>query len=260
MSASSAEPLGIDTVMIERLHTLRLPRAAGRLTASGAVCVGLLLALGWQPANAGSLANAVSSLGFFVAVATLLMSQALPAQTAADALPVLGAVLLLSAAAAVLWRLRRAPFAAGLWSLTPRAVRAPAKRVLPAAVIALPAGFDHDTLLADLRRQFITLQAAWDARDVERLRALTTPEMLSELCMQLPDCQGTPNRTEVLTLHAKLLGFDEVGSACLVSVEFSGIIRECEETGAVPFRELWMLARPKNEAEGWRLARQLDLP
>ena len=132
--------------------------------------------------------------------------------------------------------------------------------MVPVAEIALPAGFDHDTLLADLRRQFITLQAAWDGREVEVLRALTTPDMLSELCTQLPDCHGAPNRTEVITLHARLLGFDEVGSAYLASVEFSGIIRECDEAGAVPFRELWMLARPKHDAEGWRLARQLDLP
>lgn len=240
----------------------RLPslRVAGRSAAPTALCVGLVLALGWQQANAATMGSVATSLGLFVALAALLVSQALPVQLANDALPMLGVALLLSAAAALLWRLRRAPFAAGLWSLAPRAVRVPAQRVAPVAAIALPAGFDHDTLLADLRRQFITLQAAWDGREVEVLRGLTTPEMLSELCTQLPDCHGTPNRTDVITLHARLLGFDEVGPVYLASVEFSGIIRECDEAGAVPFRELWMLARPKHEAEGWRLARQLDLP
>lgn len=240
----------------------RLPghRVVGRSAAPTALCVGLVLALGWQPANAATMGSVATSLGFFVALAALLVSQALPAQLASDALPMLGVALLLSAAAAMWWHLRRAPFAAGRWSLAPRAVRMPAQRVAPVADISLPAGFEHDTLLADLRRQFITLQAAWDAREVEVLRALTTPDMLAELCAQLPDCDGPPNRTEVITLHARLLGFDEVGPAYLASVEFSGIIRECDETGAVPFRELWMLARPKHEAGGWRLARQLDLP
>lgn len=233
---------------------------AGRSAAPAALCVGLMLALGWQPANAATMGSMATSLGFFVALAALLVSQALPAQLAADALPMLGVALLLSAAAVVVWRLSRAPFAAGLWSLAPRAVRVPAKRVAPTTAIALPAGFDHELLLADLRRQFITLQAAWDGREIEVLRALTTPEMLSELCTQLPDCLGAPNCTEVMTLNAKLLGFDELGSAYLASVEFSGIIRECDEAGAVPFRELWMLARHKHEATGWRLARQLDLP
>ena len=233
---------------------------ARRSAAPTVVCVGLVLALGWQQANAATMGNVATSLGFFVALAAVLMSQALPAQLAFDSLPMLGVALLLSAAAAVLWRLRRAPFAAGLWPLAPGPMRVPAKPVPAPAAIVLPAGFDHDMLLADLRRQFISLQAAWDGREVEVLRALTTPEMLFELCAQLPDRDGAPNRTEVITLHARLLGFDEVGSAYLASVEFSGIIRECDETGAVPFRELWMLARPRLEAEGWRLARQLDLP
>lgn len=236
-------------------------RVAGRSAAPTALCVGLVLALGWQQANAATMGHVATSLGFVVALAALLVSQALPAQLAADALPMLGAALLLSAAAAaVLWRLRRAPLASSLPSPAPRAVRRPASRVARAAEIVLPAGFDHDVLLADLRRQFIALQAAWDGREVEVLRALTTPEMLSELCSQLPDCHGAPNRTEVITLQARLLGFDEVGSGYLASVEFSGIIRECDEAGAVPFRELWMLARPKHDVEGWRLARQLDLP
>lgn len=235
-------------------------RVAGRSAAPTALCVGLVLALGWQQANAATMGSVSTSMGFVVALAALLLSQALPAQLANDVLPMLGVALLLGAAAAVLWRLRRAPFAAGPWSLAPRAVRVPGQPVAPVAAITLPAGFEHDTLLADLRRQFITLQAAWDGREVEVLRALTTPDMLSELCTQLPDCHGAPNRTDVITLHARLLGFDEVGSAYLASVEFSGIIRECDEAGAVPFRELWMLARAKHEAEGWRLARQLDLP
>lgn len=235
-------------------------RVASRSTAPTALCVGLVLALGCHQANAASMGSVATSLGFVVALAALLVSQALPAQLAADALPTLGVALLLSAGAAVLWRLRRAPFTAAWWPMAPRAVRVRAERVVPVARIALPEGFDHDTLLADLRRQFITLQAAWDGRAVELLRALTTPEMLSELCTQLPDCDGAPNRTEVITLHARLLGFEDVGSAYLASVEFSGIIRESDEAGAAPFRELWMLARAKHEAEGWRLARQLDLP
>lgn len=239
---------------------IEIHRTGGRSGAPAAVCVGLVLVMGWHPANAAALGNVATSLKFFVALAALLMSQALPAQMAAEALPMLGVALLLSAAAAVLWRARRLPFAAGLLSFAPRAVRLPAKRVAPSALVALPECFDHNALLAELRRQFIKLQAAWDAREVEVLRALTTPEMLVELCAELPDCLSEPNRTDVMTLHAKLLGFDEVGSAYLASVEFSGMIRECAEGGALPFRELWMLARPKREGADWRLARQLDLP
>jgi predicted lipid-binding transport protein (Tim44 family) len=50
-----------------------------------------------------------------------------------------------------------------------------------------------------------------------------------------------------------------LNAAYLASVEFSGFIRESAEHGAVPFRELWMLARTKDEASPWRLARQQSL-
>ena len=242
-------------------HRFVSRRAAARSGASGALCVGLLLTLGWhQQAHAGSLANMATSLGFFVALAALLMSQALPVSASANALPMLGFTLLIGAAALLLWRMRRSPFAAGLLSFAPRAARVPATRRATAAPVVLPEGIDREQLLADLRRQYVRLQAAWDAREIDVLRALTTPEMLAELCAQFPDGQGEPNCTDVVTLNATLLGFDELGAAYLASVEFSGMIRESSAGGALPFRELWMLARPKHEGADWQLARQLDLP
>jgi Tim44-like domain len=260
MSASSAEQADARAVMNhpQRIESRGSVRRSG---ASGAVCLGLVLALGWhQSAHAGSLANVVTSLGFFVALATLLMSQALPLPVLANALPMLGLTLLLGAAALLLWRMRAGSFAAGVLSFAPRAVRVPATRRAAAAPVVLPRGIDGEQLLADLRRQYVRLQAAWDAREVEVLRALTTPEMLAELCAQFPEGYSEPNCTDVVTLQATLLGFDELGSAYLASVEFSGMIRESAEGAASPFRELWMLARPKHDGADWQLARQLDLP
>ena len=45
----------------------------------------------------------------------------------------------------------------------------------------------------------------------------------------------------------------------VVSVEFSGLLRESAEAGAVPFRELWLLTQSKREAAAWRLARHQAL-
>ncbi len=244
------------------LHCTEARGASRRGGASGAVCVGLLLTLGWhQQANAATLGNVAASLGFFVAFVALLMSQALPVPGSTNVLPMLGLALLVCAAALMLWRMRGAPFTAGVLSFAPRAVRVlPARRGAAALPVALPEGLDREQLLADLRRQYVRLQAAWDAREVEVLRALTTPDMLAELCGQFPQGHSAPNSTDVVTLHATLLGFDELASAYLASVEFSGMIRECSEGGALPFRELWMLARPKHDGAEWQLARQLDLP
>ena len=82
--------------------------------------------------------------------------------------------------------------------------------------------------------------------------------MLDELMPVLTSRAGA-SRTEVVTLHAELLEVEELGAAWLASVEFSGLIRESAEQGAVPFRELWMLAATKDGAPSWRLARQQAL-
>jgi len=114
-------------------------------------------------------------------------------------------------------------------------------------------------VLEAARSRFLRLQAAWDAGDVHALGHLTTPDMLQELLPMLRSRVGGASRTDVITLHATLLDVEELGAAWLASVEFSGLIRESAEQGAVPFRELWMLAAAKDGAPSWRLARQQAL-
>lgn len=113
-------------------------------------------------------------------------------------------------------------------------------------------------LVADVRHQFLALQAAWDCADLDALRLLTTPEMLGELLEQLPQRGPGPNRTDVLSLDAHVLRVEQIGTMELASVEFCGLVRESDTRGPVPFHELWMLARG-DAAEPWRLARQQAL-
>lgn len=130
----------------------------------------------------------------------------------------------------------------------------------PASRPGLPQGLDAAGLLDTARDQFLRLQAAWDAGDAAVLAALTTPEMLAELREQLPALDGPPNRTEVLSLHARLLGVDDLGSVWLASIEFSGTVRESPERGPAPLRELWLLTRECTSSHApWRLARQQTL-
>ena len=105
----------------------------------------------------------------------------------------------------------------------------------------------------------MTLQAAWDLGDLERLRAHTTPQMFDDLLQELPMRGTGPNRTDVLTLDAVLLGFEQIDSRYVASVEFSGMIRESAECGAAPFKEVWMLICAGDEMRDWRLARQQAL-
>jgi predicted lipid-binding transport protein (Tim44 family) len=167
---------------------------------------------------------------------------------------VAGTMLLLGSA---LWAWRRQQARATGASSASAAV--PSSIVARRAQLAIPEGLDGEQVLAAARGRFMGLQAAWDARDMPTLQNLTTPEMLEELMHVLAARGASPSRTDVITLHAELLGLEELSAAYLASVEFSGLIRESAEQGAVPFRELWMLACTKDGASSWRLARQQAL-
>jgi predicted lipid-binding transport protein (Tim44 family) len=51
----------------------------------------------------------------------------------------------------------------------------------------VPAGFDTEGFLAACKRNFVSLQAAWDHSDLSALRAFMTDEMLSEIKNQLAE-------------------------------------------------------------------------
>jgi predicted lipid-binding transport protein (Tim44 family) len=55
-------------------------------------------------------------------------------------------------------------------------------------------------------------------------------------------------------IEAQLLGIEEVGDDYMVSVEFSGMIREEASAGPNPFREVWNMTKSKNGQSGWLVA------
>ncbi|MFT4265682.1 MAG: Tim44-like domain-containing protein, partial [Xenophilus sp.] len=121
----------------------------------------------------------------------------------------------------------------------------------------VPAGFDTDGFLAAAKRNFVTLQDAWDRADIPTLRSMMTDGMVQEIQSQLAERErssgGQPNKTEVVMLDAKLLGIEELPDAWLASVEFSGMIREDASAGPSPFREVWNMSKPVSGG-GWLVA------
>lgn len=122
----------------------------------------------------------------------------------------------------------------------------------------VPAGFDTAGFLDAAKRNFVTLQAAWDRSDIASLRAMMTDEMLSEIKIQLSEREthtgSVPNITEVEMLEARLLGIEEMATEYMASVEFSGMIREDRTSGPNPFREVWNMTKSKNNGNGWLVA------
>jgi predicted lipid-binding transport protein (Tim44 family) len=124
----------------------------------------------------------------------------------------------------------------------------------------IPADFDTAGFLTAAKRNFVTLQDAWDKADIAALRAMMTDEMAGEIKSQLAQ-RGVQmgvkadqvNKTDVVMLDAQLLGIEEMATEYMASVEFSGMIREDVSAGPAPFREVWNMTKSKNGG-GWLVA------
>jgi predicted lipid-binding transport protein (Tim44 family) len=121
----------------------------------------------------------------------------------------------------------------------------------------IPAGFDVDSFITAAKRNFVTLQDAWDRSDISALRSMMTDTMVVEISNQLSEREaqfpGQPNKTEVVMLDAQLLGIEEQADAYMASVEFNGMIREDAASGPSPFREVWNMTKSK-QGGGWLVA------
>jgi predicted lipid-binding transport protein (Tim44 family) len=122
----------------------------------------------------------------------------------------------------------------------------------------VPPGFDAEGFLAAAKRNFTTLQDAWDRSDMSTLRSMMTDEMLMEIRTQMADRDRQPSvpdaKTEVVVLEAQLLGIEELATEYMASVEFSGMIREDAAAAPAPFREVWNMIKPKSGTAGWLVA------
>lgn len=121
----------------------------------------------------------------------------------------------------------------------------------------VPADFDTAGFLMAAKRNFVSLQDAWDRSDIAALRAMMTDGMLSEIKAQLAEREehapGQVNKTDVVMLDAQLLGIEELADAYMASVEFNGMIREEPSAGPSPFREVWNMSKAKSGG-GWLVA------
>ncbi len=119
---------------------------------------------------------------------------------------------------------------------------------------AVPAGFDSETFLREAKRQFVALQAANDKGDAESIRDFVTDELYAELKRELDERQGAAQRTDVVTLEARLEEVTTEGLVHWASIRFSGMLREEGDSAPTRFEELWHLQKPATGNSGWLLA------
>ncbi len=119
---------------------------------------------------------------------------------------------------------------------------------------SVPADFDADAFLRVAKLNFVRLQAANDAKNIDDIREFTSPEMFAEIRMQMTERGEAAQQTDVVRLDAELLEAATEGDRHVVSVRFSGLIREEAEGPAAPFNEVWHLSKPVAGDKGWVVA------
>lgn len=119
---------------------------------------------------------------------------------------------------------------------------------------AVPAGFDVDAFLRVAKLNFVRLQAANDAKNLDDMREFVTPEVFAEIKIQMDERGDAKQQTDVVTLNADLLEVATEGDRHVACVRFSGMIRETEGAPAIPFDEVWNLSKPVDGSRGWAVA------
>ena len=120
--------------------------------------------------------------------------------------------------------------------------------------VAVPADFDSEGFLRVAKLNFVRLQAANDARNLDDIREFVSPELYAEIKMQIDERGAAEQQTDVVTLNADLLEVTTEGDRHVASVHFSGMIREVADAAASPFEEVWNLAKPLDGSRGWVVA------
>lgn len=118
----------------------------------------------------------------------------------------------------------------------------------------IPAGFDVDGFVRQAKLNFVRLQAANDAGNMDDIRAFTTPEMFAEVQLEYQERGKAAQQTDVVELNAGLLDLSTEGNRQIASVRFFGMIRETPNAAPETFDEVWHLTRPADASSGWVIA------
>ncbi|MEC5385000.1 TIM44-like domain-containing protein [Uliginosibacterium sp. H3] len=124
----------------------------------------------------------------------------------------------------------------------------------PAAAATIPADFDVDGFTRQAKVNFIRLQAANDAGNLQDIREFTSPEMFAEIKLDIDDRRGAAQKTDVVSLDAQVLEVVEESGRYITSVRFNGMLREAANSAPAPFDEVWHLSKPVDGNSGWVLS------
>lgn len=122
------------------------------------------------------------------------------------------------------------------------------------AAAPITGDFDTEAFLRVAKLNFVRLQAANDAKNLDDIREFTTPEVFAEIKMQMTERGDAGQKTDVVTLNAELLELLSDGPRHIASVRFNGMVREGDDSPAMAFDEIWHLSKPVDGSRGWVIA------
>jgi predicted lipid-binding transport protein (Tim44 family) len=116
------------------------------------------------------------------------------------------------------------------------------------------AGLDEAEFLRHAKLNFVRLQEAHDSKDLSALRDFLAPDVYRAIEADIQSSWGVAQKTEVLELDAKVVEVTQEAGSYIVSVRFSGSIREAADREPEPFTETWHLEKPASGPGGWIVA------
>jgi predicted lipid-binding transport protein (Tim44 family) len=148
----------------------------------------------------------------------------------------------------------QAPAASYGGSAAPHSVAATTFGGATAATTRWPADFNAEEFAKHAKANFLKLQDANDRKDIAALRDFMTPDLAREIEADIRASGEAPQKTDVVTLDAEVLDVTTEAEKYIVSVRFSGLIRETPGTDPQPFSEVWHLEKPLSGRSGWLVA------
>ena len=118
----------------------------------------------------------------------------------------------------------------------------------------IPADFDVAGFVRNAKVNFIRLQAANDAGNLDDIREFTSPEMFAEIKMAIGERNGASQETDVVQLDGQVIDVAEEAGRYIVSVHFTGQIREERDGPVENFSEIWHMSKPMDGNRGWVIA------
>jgi len=112
---------------------------------------------------------------------------------------------------------------------------------------------DKESFLQNAKALFIQLQEASDQQNLDKLKEYTTPDLFNLLRQDMLARTSAISFTQVLTLAADLVGFEDDGKEILASTRFSGTLREEKDGPTTEFEEVWNWVKPAQGNTGWLL-------